>query len=128
MDTVKLCAAALLITVILMVVKQWNPSFELPMKLSVVVVFSGLVFGMAMPLIRYCRSLIEESTAAPYLGILMTALGVAVICETVGTVCRECRENTVAGYIELAGRLEILVLCLPLMEEILESVRGLLTL
>ncbi len=128
MDTVKLCALSLLVTLILVVVKQWNPSFELPLKLAVTLLFSSLLFGMAMPLIRYCKRLIEGSAAASHMGLLMAALGVAVLSETAGAICRECKEATVASYIETAGRLEILVLCLPLVEEILGAVRGLMAL
>lgn len=126
MDTVKICALGILVTVILVVVRQWNPSFDLPMKLAVALLFSGILFGIARPLIAYFRSMIDETAAAPYSTILMGALGVAVLTETIGTICRECRENAVAGYVELAGRLEILLLSLPLIEEILKSVRGML--
>lgn len=126
MDTVKICALGILVTVILAVVRQWNPSFDLPMKLAAALLFAGILFGIARPLIAYFRSMIGETAAAPYSTILMGALGVAVLTETIGTICRECRENAVAGYVELAGRLEILLLSLPLIEEILKSVRGML--
>ncbi len=126
MDTVKICALGILVTVILAVVRQWNPSFDLPMKLAAALLFVGILFGIARPLIAYFRSMIDETAAAPYSTILMGALGVAVLTETIGTICRECRENAVAGYVELAGRLEILLLSLPLVEEILKCVRGML--
>ena len=128
MDTVKICAAGLLVTLVLVVVQKWNPSFELPMKLSVAALFVGVIFSLASPFVSYARGLLETSSASPYAELVMRALGIAVLTETVGGICRECKENTVASYLEMAGRLEILILCLPLMEEILESVKGLLSL
>ena len=128
MDTVKLCAVGILITVISVVLEKWNPQFELPVKLSAAVICIGIVLSLALPLITYVSGLLRESAASPYATLVMRALGVAVLTETVGGICRECKETTVASYLEMAGRLEILVLCLPLMEEILQSVKGLLSL
>lgn len=128
MDTVKICAAGLTVTLILALLRGWNPSFEFPMKLSAALLFVGLLVGLARPLISYVSALLESSAAAPYAEILMRTLGVAILTETAGGICRECKEPSVASYLEMAGRLEILILCLPLMEDILESVKGLLSL
>ncbi len=128
MDTVKLCAAGLVVTLVLTLVRGWNPAFDLPMKLSAAVLFVGLLMALAVPLVSYAKRLMESTAAAPYAEILLHALGVAVLTETVSGICRECKESTVASYLEIAGRIEILILCLPLMEEILESVKGLLSL
>ena len=128
MDTARLCAAGLCVTLVLVLLRSWNPSFELPMKLSAAILFVGLLLGLARPLISYVSSLLSSSAAAPYAEILLRALGVTILTETVSGICRECKETSVASYLEIAGRLEILILCLPLMEEILESVKGLLSL
>lgn len=128
MDTARLCAAGLCVTLVLVLLRSWNPSFELPMKLSAAILFVGLLLGLSRPLISYVSSLLSSSAAAPYAEILLRALGVAILTETVSGICRECKETSVASYLEIAGRLEILILCLPLMEEILESVKGLLSL
>ena len=128
MDTVKLCAVGILVTVISVVLQRWNPQFELPVKLSSAILFMGAVLLLAMPLVSYVFGLLEESAASPYATIVMRALGVAVVSETVAGICRESKEASVASYIEMAGRLEILILCLPLMEEILQSVKGLISL
>ena len=128
MDTVKLCAVGILVTVVSVVLQRWNPQFELPLKLSSAILFIGLVLSLAVPLVTYVSGLMHETAASPYATLVMRALGVAVISETVGGICRECKETSVASYIEMAGRLEILILCLPLIEEILEHVKGLLSL
>jgi stage III sporulation protein AD len=128
MDTVKLCAVGILVTVVSVVLQRWNPQFELPLKLSSAILFIGLVLSLAVPLVTYVSGLMHETAASSYATLVMRALGVAVLSETVGGICRECKETSVASYIEMAGRLEILILCLPLIEEILEHVKGLLSL
>ena len=63
---------------------------------------------------------------AEHAGVLLSAIGIAILTQTVSEICRDCKEGTVAGYVELAGRIEILLLCLPLLAEILDVVEDLL--
>ena len=67
------------------------------------------VLLLAMPLVSYVFGLLGESAASPYATLVMRALGVAVVSETVAGICRESKEASVASYIEMAGRLEILM-------------------
>ena len=128
MDAAEICAMGLAVTLILVVVRGGNPAFDLPMKRATVILFASLLLSLASPLFTYLQRLMETTAVKPYAEILLRALGVAALTEVAGGICRECKEGTVGIFVELAGRLEILILCLPLMEEILESVRGLLSL
>ena len=128
MDTAEICAAGIAVTLLLALMRQWNPSFDLPMKLSAAILFITVLLGLASPLLAYVRGLMEATAIKPYAEVLLRALGVSILCEIAGGICRECKESTVGSFVEMAGRLEILILCLPLMEEILESVKGLLSL
>lgn len=128
MDTAEICAAGIAVTLLMALMRQWNPGFDLPMKLSAAILFITVLLGLASPLLSYVRGLMEATAVGPYAEILLRALGVALLSEIAGGICRECKETTVGSFVEMAGRLEILILCLPLMEEILESVKGLLSL
>ena len=128
MDTAEICAAGIAVTLLLALLRLWNPSFDLPMKLAAAILFLTVLLGLASPLFGYVRGLMEATALKPYAALLFRALGISLLCEIAGGICRECRENAVGGFVEMAGRLEILLLCLPLMEEILESVKGLLRL
>ena len=100
--------------------------FEIPMKLTAAVVFGGLLITMAVPLVRWIRENLVGGSAERYADILLGALGIALMTGICADICRDCREPSIAGYVEMAGRLEILLLCLPLIAEILETVSGLL--
>ncbi len=58
-------------------------------------------------------------TIADYAAVMLKGLGVALITQICASVCRETGRGAIAEYVELAGRLEILLLCLPLMSRIL---------
>ena len=52
--------------------------------------------------------------------ILIKALGVCCLCELAGQVCREAGQLAIASKIDLAGKVTILLLALPLFRELLE--------
>ena len=126
MDTWKICGLALICVIAFSAVRQFGRDFEVPMKLAAAVVFLGLILGIARPLLVYVRQMLGDGAVGPYAELLMGALGIAFLTGICADLCRECREPSVASYVEMAGRLEILLLCVPLIKEILESVGALL--
>ena len=122
MDTWKICGLALICLVSFSVVRQWGRDFEVPMKLAAAVVFLGILLGMAIPLVSWMREMLSVGAVSEYAELLLGALGIAVVTGVCADLCRECREPTVASYVEMAGRLEILILSVPLIKEILDAV------
>ena len=126
MDTWRICGLALLCVVVFSVVRGMGRDFEVPMKLASAVVFLGLIVGLARPLLVYLRQMLAEGAVSEYAELLVGALGVAMLTGSCADLCRECREAGIASYVEMAGRLEILLLCIPLIRDILSAVSGLL--
>ena len=54
-----------------------------------------------------------------YTSTVMRALGIAIIAQMTSEICRDCGENSTASGVELAGKIEIFILCLPLISEII---------
>ena len=117
---------ALLCVVVFSVVRGMGRDFEIPMKLTSAVVFLGIIVSLSRPLMLYLRKMLAEGAVSEYAEILMGALGVAMLTGICADLCRECRETGIASYVEMAGRLEILLLCVPLIQDILAAVSGLL--
>ena len=60
--------------------------------------------------------------------IILKSLGICIITQLAADICRDSRETAMAGAIELMGRISVLLLCIPLIEKLLEIVEGLITL
>ena len=54
-----------------------------------------------------------------YIEIILKALGVAILTHVVSCICKDSGEGTLAGVVEFAGKVEILILSLPMIEELL---------
>lgn len=64
-------------------------------------------------------TLFEGSGVEPYAEAMLRAIGIALLGGICADVCRETGDGMVASGVELAARLAILALCLPLIREIL---------
>ncbi len=52
-------------------------------------------------------------------GLMLKVIGIGYICGFAGDVCRELGAGEIASKLELFGKLEIIILVLPVLEDIL---------
>ena len=83
------------------------------------------MLALAVPLFSYVGTLMSGSALSDWQSLLFGAFGTALVSHVTAEICRDCGENSLAGFAELAGKVEILVLCLPLVKAILEEVEAL---
>ena len=126
----KLCGGALLLAVIGTVLSEVSKSARIPVRMSGTVFLYGGVMALFLPLIARITELTAghmTGVSAPYGTIALKCLGIALTSEIVATLCRESGEGGMAQMVELAGKALILLLFLPTVEMLLETVGGLLS-
>ncbi len=128
MTGLKFCMLAITGTAAAMIVKQWKSDLLPLLRLAVTVLFGIAAVSAAAPLVSYINTLTESGGVSAYAVILMKALGIAILTQICADICRECGESGAAAGVELTGKIEILLLCLPLMNEILTAAQNLLSL
>lgn len=72
---------------------------------------SGMVSGL------------EEISA--YLKIMFKVLGIALITQIISDLCRDCGESALAGQTEVAAKIFIVALILPLLQAVVKVITGL---
>ena len=117
---IKICAICIISAVVYMIVNSMSGSVSFAVKLGGVVLAGGVVVLMAEPVISriYELSALGEGIRE-YADVVLRALGVAILAHICADVCRDCGENSAAGYVILAAKIEIVILCLPLVEKII---------
>ena len=119
---------ALVGLVALLMLRQYKPEWTAFVRIAVTVVAVGLLMTLAGTVLSFVTELTEGT--APLDGetwsILLKALGIAFITETAASICRDSGEGTLAGWVEMAGKLEILLLSFPLIRTVMDTVKMLL--
>ncbi len=76
--------------------------------------------------IQMIRAMVEESGFSAEVETMLKALGIAATAQITADICREGGEPFVASQVELVGRMEIILLALPLLSRLLILVRNML--
>ena len=122
----KLFALALIAAMLITLFRKWGSDFATLLKVAAgALVAAACVSGIA-PIVEYMRSLGEVSLPWVTVEGLLRILAVAIVTHICATICRDCGESTLGGYLELGGKVEIIALTLPMIEEIVEVTTGIL--
>ena len=113
--------------IIAVVLKQHRPEFAMMISVGAgVLILGGVLVGM-LPVISQIRQ-IFSTTAVPqqYIQILFQALGLCFVTQIACDACKDAGESAIGAKIELAGKISVLVISLPLFTQVLDIVRMLL--
>ncbi|MCI9455933.1 MAG: stage III sporulation protein AD [Oscillospiraceae bacterium] len=107
--------------------RQYRPEFALLTALAAtILIFTGMSQWL-IPAAQRVRELLEqEPELAGSAAILLKAVGVCFITQLACDLCRDAGENAIAARVETAGKAAILLISLPLFEQVLELVMVLL--
>lgn len=128
MDAARIGGVALVGLVALLVLRQYKPEWAPFLRMAVTVIILGMILSVAGGILSYVSELTEGTGAlnSETWSILLRALGIAFLTETSASICRDSGEGGMAGWVEMAGRLEILLLAFPLIRTVMDTVAGLL--
>lgn len=128
MDTLKICMLAVLGLAVTAMLRGWRADWLPLVRVALVVGFGLAALSLANPIVSYLQGVAATSAIAPYAPMLFKALAIAYITQYAAEICRESGENGAASGVETVGKIEILLLSLPLVGEILQMADQLLSL
>lgn len=113
-------AAGLVGTVLALILGQYRPEFRMLVTAAVTLLLMAMVLGQLSPVLEQLRSTMElTGLTGDYAAILFKAVGICLLTQLAGDVCRDSGESSIASKIELAGRAAILLTAMPLIQEVL---------
>ena len=121
----KICGGALLCAVAIILLKSAKGEV-LPLQWSGTVVLCGAALLLWQPVLLWLGELCEVSGVGKEAELLFKGLGVAVLTQICADLCRQSAETALANSVEMAGRAELLLLCLPQLKELLQTAQTLL--
>ncbi len=127
MEIMQIVGLGLVAAVLLVVLRQEKP--ELAVQLSViagVIIFLALVSRIAAVLAILENLAQRVDLDSIYFQTVLKIIGIAYIAEFGAQVCRDASEGALAGKIEFAGKISIIVLAVPIIGAIMETIIKLL--
>ena len=113
-------AAGLVGTVLALILGQYRPEFRMLVTAAVTLLLMAMGLEQLSPVLEQLRSTMElTGLTGDYAAILFKAVGICLLTQLAGDVCRDSGESSIASKIELAGRAAILLTAMPLIQEVL---------
>ena len=113
-------AVGLVGTVLALILGQYRPEFRMLVTAAVTLLLMAMVLEQLSPVLEQLRSTMElTGLTGDYAAILFKAVGICLLTQLAGDVCRDSGESSIASKIELAGRAAILLTAMPLIQEVL---------
>ncbi len=123
MEILRLCAISIVTALCAALLKQYKSSLVIPITLA----GGCLLLFFTLPYLRdvfaFAGELAEKAgLEAAFMGALLKIIGVTFITECTAALCRDAGESALATHLEMAGKLIILGLSMPLITSFFETV------
>lgn len=119
----KISLFAIIISLIIILLRQENKSFALLLSLS-----AGLfIFFIIMPDLNNILlelKIISQNfnIKTDYILILLKIIAIAYICEFASQICSDAGEKSIANKIEFSGKILIMTTAIPIFNDLLEII------
>ncbi len=118
----EICALAIIGVVSSLILTRFEGGVAFAVKLCTVIIIMGVLAISLKSIISELEDTVSGiGQVSEYAQVVLKALGIAMIAHISSRICRDCGAEGIAGAVELAAKIEIFILCLPLIRKIIES-------
>lgn len=122
MEILQIVGAGLIAAVLIVIIKQQRPEMAMQLSLAFGAIVLILVLGKIAGVIEVLKELTQRANVNQfYLTTILKIIGIAYIAEFGAQVCRDAGETAVASKLEFSAKVLIVVLAVPILVAIIES-------
>ncbi len=127
MNITAIAALAVAAAVLAVMLRQYRPEYSIVLSVAAGVLLLMFILSAAVPVIDKINEIADKSAAvSEYGGVLIKALGICLISQLACDACMDAGETSLASKAELAGKIAMVLVALPLFDDILDVVIKLL--
>ena len=122
MDLFAICIAAVAATILAVTLKRYNPEISMLLAIGAGVIIFVLVLNQIPQALSQINTLLSRAGMPLQYGqVLFKALGICFLCQFSSDACKDAGQSALAFKVELAGKLMIVLLALPMLEDIINT-------
>lgn len=127
MDVISLCAIALTGAVISVILKKSNPEYSMIISLCTGVIIIILIISKLEEITAKVNSFLNiVNIDSLYISVLFKSVGICLLTQFASDSCSDAGENALASKVEFAGKIMVLITAIPLFEQVIQIVLGLI--
>jgi len=127
MEIIKIAFIGIFAGVLVVAIKQKQPEIGMQVSMVAGLIIFIYVIDYLVTAVDYIKDIVSRYDI-PYesITIVLKIIGIAYICEFAVQLLKDTGESSLASKVELAGRVFIIVLSLPIITSFMNMVIGLL--
>jgi stage III sporulation protein AD len=127
MEIIQIVGLGLIATVLILVIKEQKPIFAFLLATFTGIVIFLFLINQVRIVIQTLELLAEKSNVNTiFVKTILKIIGIAYIAEFGAQIVRDAGQESIASKIELAGKMLILVMAVPIISVIIDTVLKLL--
>jgi len=127
MEIVQIVGLGFVVTLLILIIRSQRPEIAVLLSITLATIIFLFVLSKINVVLNLFRDLAEKAGVNQlYLNTILKIIGIAYITEFGAQVCRDAGEGAVAGKIEFAGKVLVMVMAIPIIALVLETIIRLL--
>ena len=106
---------------------QYRPEYGLLVGLLGGVLILGFVLVRSVPVLSYLSELLSNSGASVYAPVVIKSLGICYVAQLACDYCKDAGQTALASNVELAGKAAVLIITLPMLQNLVQIALTLIT-
>ena len=123
MDILQIIGLAIVATVLIAVLKVQRPEIAIQISIVTGIIVFTMILGKVTAVIELLNSYAQKvNIDTIYLSTLLKIIGIAYVAEFGAEVCKDAGEGAIAAKVELAGKVVIIVLAVPIITSLMDLI------
>jgi stage III sporulation protein AD len=120
MNILSIVGIAIIGVAITLILNNYNKEYAMVVSLCCGLFIFGAIITGLIPIISTINNLAKTyGVNDTYINVILKSLGIAYITQLCINICNDSGQTAIASKVELAGKVVILLLALPLLNELL---------
>ena len=120
MDMTSIVALGIIGAALSVLLKQYHKEYAMVVSLVTGLLILFFIIGQLTPILEELQTLYQSSQEVQsYLPILFKSIGICFLTQIASDTCRDAGESAIASKVEMAGKIAVLLISLPLFRQIL---------
>ncbi|SFL81366.1 stage III sporulation protein AD [Pelosinus propionicus] len=123
MEIIQIVGLGFIVTLLILIIKKEKPEIAVQLSLTLASIIFLLILTKITVVLNLFRDMAEKANISQmYLNTILKIIGIAYITEFGAQVCRDAGEGAVAGKIEFAGKVMVMVMAIPIIALVMDTI------
>lgn len=128
MELIKIITIALTGVIVAALTKNINKEISLYIVLAASIMILLIIIGKLSDIFIFMENIYDNVTyGREFFPVIIKVLAIAYITDFTAQICKDAGENTIGSKVELAGKITIFYLAMPIFTTVLELIKQLLS-